>query len=55
VQQGVQLAVSGELLDAAERGQHTLHGARTRAGVLHELQVAAVSGGLDAEEHAAPG
>jgi len=43
-----------QLLDTSQRGDHTLDGARAIACVLDDLQVAALTGGLDAEEHAAP-
>jgi hypothetical protein len=53
-QQHIELAIGFELLDATEGGEHTLHGAGTVACVLDDLQIAALTGGLDAEEHAAP-
>jgi hypothetical protein len=41
-------------LDTSQRGHHALAGARAVACVLDDLQVAARTGGLDAEEHRAP-
>ena len=53
-QQGVELAVGFEVFDAPECGQHALAGAPAIAGVLHDLQIAAVARGFDAKEHAVP-
>jgi hypothetical protein len=53
-QQGVEPAVGFEVLDPSESGQDTLPGADAVARVLDDLQIAALPGEFDAEEHAAP-
>src|SRR5271165_1760212 len=53
-QQRVQSTVGLQLLDTSQRGEHALDGARAIARVLDDLQVATLTGGLDAKEHAAP-
>src|SRR5271166_5817698 len=49
----VELAGGFEVLDATEGGDDALARGGAVAGVLHDLQVAALSGGFDTEEHAA--
>src|SRR6478672_7556536 len=51
-QQSVEPAIGFEVLDAPESGQDTLPGAGAVARVLDDLQIAALPGGFDAEEHA---
>jgi hypothetical protein len=51
-QQGVEPAVSFEVFDATERGEHTLNRALTVTPVLDDLQVAAVADEFDTEQHA---
>src|SRR5271166_756201 len=50
--QGIELAGGFEVLDAPEGGDDALARGGAVAGVLHDLQVAALSGRFDAEEHA---
>jgi hypothetical protein len=52
-QQRVELARGFELLDPAEGGERALAGFAALTAVLDDLQVSAIAGGLDAEEHAA--
>ena len=52
-QQRIELARGFEVLDTAEGGKHALARGGAVAGVFHDLQVAAISGRFDAEEHAA--
>jgi hypothetical protein len=53
-QQHVELAIGLQFLDPSEGGEHALDGARAVARVFDDLQITALTGGFDAEEHAAP-
>jgi hypothetical protein len=53
-QQHIELAIGLQFLDASEGGEHALDGAGAVARVFDDLQIAALTGWFDAEEHAAP-
>jgi len=53
-QQDIDAAALGELIGAAQGGQDPLHGAFALPMVLHDLEIAVRTFGLDSDKHAAP-